>query len=362
VVQKSLEASDETIGVLAREWRALDGIRGLLERGGVAFQLHHREFHRPLHRRYPSDRIVRHLWNNPATVQGSARELVESLLTKWQRPLDDPPAAQLLQLVDEIDEERRRSVPKPTKAADPNRPVPSARAEYDWSPIDTRELADALLMASRDAARRNGACSTERVHLCTFHGAKGLEFDKVLVLPYRPAAAPGGDPDEERRTYYVAMTRARHELVLATFAHAGELALQVHSPEVDLRARLERLEGTEAGYLDCDPRDVVLRSVELGRAQAAISRLREGMPLSIVETSAAPVLRSVPSAEQSVGDEFVGKLSERGRKRFEVLKDRCGGAARARVHEIFVHLQRDSEGRIVRRSLVVLPTIIVEGS
>ena len=87
-----------------------------------------------------------------------------------------------------------------------------------------------------------------------------------------------------------------------------------------------------------------------------------GNPLSIVETSAAPVLRSVANDEQSVGDEFVGKLSERGRKRFEALKDRCGGTARARVHEIFVHLQRDSEGRVTRRSLVVLPTIIVEAS
>ena len=52
--------------------------------------------------------------------------------------------------------------------------------------------------------------------LATAHRAKGLEFDHVAVLD-------GGwgkramDPDEQRRLFYVAMTRARATLLLATF-------------------------------------------------------------------------------------------------------------------------------------------------
>ena len=56
------------------------------------------------------------------------------------------------------------------------------------------------------------------VRLMTFHGAKGLEFDKVYIIcanegitPWK-LASDERELEEERRTFYVAMTRARHEL------------------------------------------------------------------------------------------------------------------------------------------------------
>ena len=61
-----------------------------------------------------------------------------------------------------------------------------------------------------------------RVTLMTVHGAKGLEFDKVLLtgmeeemFPYK-GVAPGeqDELEEERRLAYVAITRARRELVM----------------------------------------------------------------------------------------------------------------------------------------------------
>ena len=64
----------------------------------------------------------------------------------------------------------------------------------------------------------------DRVSLMTLHAAKGLEFPVVFVvgceeglLPYTP---PGktADVEEERRLFYVGMTRARQKLVLV---HAG---------------------------------------------------------------------------------------------------------------------------------------------
>jgi DNA helicase-2/ATP-dependent DNA helicase PcrA len=61
-----------------------------------------------------------------------------------------------------------------------------------------------------------------RVTLMTVHGAKGLEFDKVLLTGMEEEMFPykGTDPgerdelEEERRLAYVAITRARRELVM----------------------------------------------------------------------------------------------------------------------------------------------------
>lgn len=63
--------------------------------------------------------------------------------------------------------------------------------------------------------------SAEKVTLMTMHGAKGLEYPVVFVTGCEPGlipfAFPGREPediDEERRLFYVAMTRARDILCL----------------------------------------------------------------------------------------------------------------------------------------------------
>lgn len=60
------------------------------------------------------------------------------------------------------------------------------------------------------------------VSLMTMHSAKGLEFDCVYIIdavegitPYKKAKTPA-ELEEERRMFYVAMTRARHELMIYT--------------------------------------------------------------------------------------------------------------------------------------------------
>lgn len=56
------------------------------------------------------------------------------------------------------------------------------------------------------------------VTLATFHGAKGLEFDTVFIIDANEGITPHHksikeeDIEEERRMFYVAMTRARHRL------------------------------------------------------------------------------------------------------------------------------------------------------
>jgi len=55
------------------------------------------------------------------------------------------------------------------------------------------------------------------ITLATLHASKGLEFDKVWIIGCEQGVLPhkNGDVDEERRLFYVGMTRARHELVLS---------------------------------------------------------------------------------------------------------------------------------------------------
>ncbi|MCR4797695.1 MAG: ATP-dependent helicase [Lachnospiraceae bacterium] len=74
--------------------------------------------------------------------------------------------------------------------------------------------------------RRNKDCDKikellEREHvefedLYTFHGAKGLEFDDVICIHVNermvPSLGKGSDLEEERRMFYVAVTRAKHNL------------------------------------------------------------------------------------------------------------------------------------------------------
>lgn len=59
-----------------------------------------------------------------------------------------------------------------------------------------------------------------QIHVMTYHGSKGLEFDRVILPEVNAGMVPHGrylereDLEEERRVFYVAMTRAKSELVI----------------------------------------------------------------------------------------------------------------------------------------------------
>lgn len=71
----------------------------------------------------------------------------------------------------------------------------------------------------KEQNKKNG--EKEGVNLMTIHAAKGLEFDTVFVIeanegscPYKKATADE-EIEEERRLFYVAMTRAKRKLVIS---------------------------------------------------------------------------------------------------------------------------------------------------
>lgn len=94
--------------------------------------------------------------------------------------------------------------------------------------------------------------TSDAVTLMTLHGAKGLEFPAVILCGVRKGLIPlenGGQTDdleEERRLFYVGMTRAKEELVLVTSSEPSSFLQEI--PEEDLvreRAEKQRKSGGE---------------------------------------------------------------------------------------------------------------------
>ncbi|MEM7166418.1 MAG: UvrD-helicase domain-containing protein [Planctomycetota bacterium] len=78
-----------------------------------------------------------------------------------------------------------------------------------------------------DTTEQEDEADVDRLTLLTFHGAKGLEFRCVYLvgledqlIPHARAMAEGGDAalEEERRLFYVAVTRAQDHLVMTRAA------------------------------------------------------------------------------------------------------------------------------------------------
>lgn len=115
----------------------------------------------------------------------------------------------------------------------------NAAAEYDRQ-AETPSLLDYLqsiaLYSDTDAYDPNAS----RVSLMTLHAAKGLEFDFVFiigleegVLPHERSQTNPEDMEEERRLFFVGITRARDELTI-TYARyrvlRGQFIRSVPSP------------------------------------------------------------------------------------------------------------------------------------
>ena len=116
-------------------------------------------------------------------------------------------------------------------------------------------LAHCRSMAAPD---RTGSANA-RVTLSTLHGAKGLEFDTVIIagfdaehVPHPRTVRTADDPEaaleEERRLAYVGMTRARSELYLSTPRVTGHGARQrATTPSEFIREIPEELRTTSRG-------------------------------------------------------------------------------------------------------------------
>ena len=103
----------------------------------------------------------------------------------------------------------------------------------------TQEFLDAVRLGEEGDLKRCGGKSYhgDAVSLMTLHASKGLEFPVVILSGMEKGEVPlereenPADVEEERRLFYVGMTRAREELIL-TFAEEPSAFLE-EIPEED---------------------------------------------------------------------------------------------------------------------------------
>jgi superfamily I DNA/RNA helicase/PHP family Zn ribbon phosphoesterase len=138
--------------------------------------------------------------------------------------------------------------PEPGEALDEVIRRLAVLAEEEGGQLD--RLLHRLLLGTPSDTVRDRA---EQVSLLTLHAAKGLEFPCVFItgceeglLPYSLFADRHGDPDEERRLFYVGMTRARRLLYLS------------HARKRFLFGREHRLD--RSPYLQCIAEELAERS------------------------------------------------------------------------------------------------------
>lgn len=173
--------------VLAREWQDLDRVRSVLESAGMPVSLtwgRSNSFPR-LTRIRENALLLEHLQaNRSVTLTGSALSAFLSKTstsdTIWQ--------ANLHRLLHEWKEE----------TGDTPQPV-SAIEDYLYETLSDQSRAKNL---------------TDGIFMSTVHSVKGLEFDHVFMLGDSWQQKRGAEAEEERRLYYVGMSRARETLHL----------------------------------------------------------------------------------------------------------------------------------------------------
>ena len=95
---------------------------------------------------------------------------------------------------------------------------------------DVRSFLNALTLGSSEFGEGSG------VNLLSVHASKGLEFEAVFVIdlmdgrfPNHKLVSKGGSIEEERRLFYVALTRAKERLYLS-FAAQDSNKSQPYKP------------------------------------------------------------------------------------------------------------------------------------
>ena len=97
------------------------------------------------------------------------------------------------------------------------------------------EFLDALCLGVESDLKRCGGrnYAADAVTLMTLHGSKGLEFPVVILYGVRKGVIPfesqkyTSDKEEERRLFYVGMTRAKEELILTSSGEESEFLVRV---------------------------------------------------------------------------------------------------------------------------------------
>jgi len=184
------------------------------------------------------------------TLAGFARELVKRVRLEEAVRADNAKSERATEVRLEILREFVASLERYEERAWASRPPPDE--EDDWDPPSLRGFLERVSLTDEDDRREKEDENPDLVTLMTMHSAKGLEFSHVFIvgleediLPHsrsvKSSAAAEAEAEEawnafeangaadpiaeERRLFYVGITRARHRLTLsgcATRRQRGE--------------------------------------------------------------------------------------------------------------------------------------------
>jgi DNA helicase-2/ATP-dependent DNA helicase PcrA len=157
----------------------------------------------------------------------------------------------------------------------------------------------------------DGGESRRGVHLLTYHGAKGLEFELVLLprleereLPSKRAWAPA-ELDEERRLLYVGMTRAKRGLVITWVGKPSRFLAEL-GPEAALAEAPEGFEALKAWRLERARRDEV--PAYLVFHNSTLEEIAGRQPRSLAELAAVPGVG--PAKLERYGEDVLAALAQ----------------------------------------------------
>ncbi len=149
-----------------------------------------------------------------AAVQQKIKKLMNIISSLKNETAGQPVADRLNRLVEALD--LRDAISENNRRIDAHERLTATAAAFD------RNAAAFLDAIALDADPDVCAANVQKVSLMTLHAAKGLEFPVVFILgcedgliPYRRPGGDGIDLDEERRLFYVGMTRAKSQLYLS---------------------------------------------------------------------------------------------------------------------------------------------------
>jgi len=149
------------------------------------------------------------------------------------------------------------------------------------------------------------------MHLLTYHGAKGLEFELVLLprleekeLPSKLAKTPV-EIGEERRLLYVGMTRAKRRLAITWVRKPSRFLTELGpaAPATEMPAAFETLKAWRLTRARADevPAYIVFHN-------AALEEIAARRPRSLAELAAVPGVG--PAKLERYGEEVLAALAE----------------------------------------------------
>jgi DNA helicase II / ATP-dependent DNA helicase PcrA len=164
---------------------------------------------------------------------------------------------------------------------------------------------------------RFGESAGRGVHLLTLHRAKGLEWEAVLLPHVEEGELPvkRGDVDEERRLFYVGLTRAKRHLLVTWEGRPSRFL-----DELGVRAAAPSLPKRERPVLEQTPAVQALKEWRLARARAdevpayvvfndrTLAELVSRTPRTLAELASVPGIG--PAKLERYGAELLARLAD----------------------------------------------------